>query len=209
LLISKSFAPPPQQKNFSWEAGVFSFDLKHPRLPGKNEMKNRVQPVAGPLEARAKSARKQRQPLKEARHDSPARCPRASGSAGRAGLAGLAEGAAVPRGEVRQLEFAAEAKRLKVRIVRRPDLWKEWNGTMARITVRMLDEKHRWLQRLAAGLGVSLNRLLNDFSTVALAQYDAEMRFRKLARAGKPAEGLRLLDHLDEAFWRKSTAARR
>ena len=71
---------------------------------------------------------------------------------------------------------------------------------MATMTIRMPDEKHRRLQQLAADQGVSLNRLVDDLSTLALAQHDAELRFQKLASRGDPAQGLRLLDKLDRAF---------
>ena len=71
---------------------------------------------------------------------------------------------------------------------------------MATMTIRMPDEKHRRLQQLAADQGVSLNRLVDDLSTVVLVQYDAELRFKALAGKGDPAQGLRLLDKLDRAF---------
>jgi len=71
---------------------------------------------------------------------------------------------------------------------------------MATMTIRLPDEKHRRLQQLAASQGVSLNRLVDDLSSVALAQYDAELRFQTLARKGRAARGLELLDKLDRAF---------
>ena len=74
---------------------------------------------------------------------------------------------------------------------------------MATMTIRLPDEKHLRLQRLAKSQGVSLNRLVDDLSSVALAQYDAELRFQALAAKGKPAHALRLLDKLDRALGRK------
>ena len=71
---------------------------------------------------------------------------------------------------------------------------------MATMTIRLPDEKHRRLQQLAASQGVSLNRLVDDLSSVALAQYDAELRFQTLARKGRAARGLELLDKLDRSF---------
>ena len=57
---------------------------------------------------------------------------------------------------------------------------------MATMTIRLPDEKHQRLQQLAASQGVSLNRLVDDLSSVALAQYDAEVRFQVLAgKAGR------------------------
>ncbi len=74
---------------------------------------------------------------------------------------------------------------------------------MATMTIRLPDEKHQRLQELAKSQGVSLNRLVDDLSSVALAQYDAEVRFQALAAKGDPALGLRLLDKLDRALGRK------
>jgi len=71
---------------------------------------------------------------------------------------------------------------------------------MATMTIRMPDEKHKRLQQLAVSQGVSVNKLVEELSTVALAQFDALTRFRALAARGNPAEGLRLLDQLDRAF---------
>ena len=75
---------------------------------------------------------------------------------------------------------------------------------MATMTIRLPDEKHQRLQQLAKSQGVSLNRLVDDLSSVALAQYDAELRFQTLASKGKVARGLRLLDKLDRTLGRKT-----
>lgn len=40
---------------------------------------------------------------------------------------------------------------------------------------------------------------MEEFSTVALAEFDTEMRFRALAAQGSRARGLSLLDKLDQA----------
>ena len=74
---------------------------------------------------------------------------------------------------------------------------------MATMTIRLPDEKHRRLQKLAKSQGVSLNRLVDDLSSVALAQHDAELRFQTLAAKGNAQRGLRLLDKLDRALGRK------
>ncbi len=42
-----------------------------------------------------------------------------------------------------------------------------------------------------------MNKLIEELSTVALAELDAETRFRARAAAGSRQEGLRLLDRLD------------
>ena len=45
-----------------------------------------------------------------------------------------------------------------------------------------------------------MNKLIKELSTVAIAQYDAETRFRFMAARGSVEEGLRVLDKLDAAF---------
>lgn len=66
---------------------------------------------------------------------------------------------------------------------------------MAALTVRLPDEKHRRLKALAKNRGTPLNRLIDEVTTVMLAEYDAETRFRLRAErgAGKTEAGLSLL----------------
>ena len=45
---------------------------------------------------------------------------------------------------------------------------------MSTVTLRIDEAKHERLRRVAAQKGVSLNRLMDELATVALAQYDAE-----------------------------------
>ena len=67
---------------------------------------------------------------------------------------------------------------------------------MAALTVRLPDDKHRRLKALAASRGTPLNRLIDEMTTVMLAEFDAETRFRLRTSqgAGREAEGLALLD---------------
>jgi hypothetical protein len=74
---------------------------------------------------------------------------------------------------------------------------------MATMTIRIPDAKHQRLRLLAKRYGISLNKLVEDWASIALAQFDAETRFRSLAARGNPARGLELLDKLDRAFARK------
>ena len=67
----------------------------------------------------------------------------------------------------------------------------------ATLTIRLPDEKHARLKLLAQHLQISVNKLIEELSTVALAQFDAELRFRARAARGSVEEGLRLLDMLD------------
>ncbi len=71
---------------------------------------------------------------------------------------------------------------------------------MSILTLRIDDEKHARLRRLAVLQGVSMNRLMDELATVALAQHDAETRFRARAASGSPAKGLKVLDKLDRHF---------
>lgn len=70
---------------------------------------------------------------------------------------------------------------------------------MKTMTIRLPDDRHARLKALAARRGVSLNKLFEEFSAVALAEFDAETRFRARAQRGSAARGLELLDKLDRA----------
>jgi len=67
---------------------------------------------------------------------------------------------------------------------------------MTALTVRLSDEKHRRLKSLAKSRGTPLNRLIDEMTTVMLAEFDAETRFRVRAARGaqQEAQGLTLLD---------------
>ncbi len=75
---------------------------------------------------------------------------------------------------------------------------------MSVLTIRVPDGKHQRLKHLAKSRGISVNKLIEELSTVALAQHDTEMRFRVLAARGSAERGLRLLHKLDRAFARNS-----
>ena len=66
---------------------------------------------------------------------------------------------------------------------------------MSALTVRLPDEKHRRLKALAKTRGTPLNRLIDEVTTLMLAEYDAETRFQLRARrgGGKVDNGLTLL----------------
>ena len=71
---------------------------------------------------------------------------------------------------------------------------------MGPMTIRVPDDTHERLRRLAEARGVSVNKLIEELSTAALAEFDAETRFRIRAARGSAREGLRLLDKLDRAY---------
>jgi len=68
----------------------------------------------------------------------------------------------------------------------------------------MPEEKHERLRELARQQGISINRLIDELSTIALAQYDAEIRFRTLAAKESPQAGLRILKKLDRLHHKAS-----
>jgi len=71
---------------------------------------------------------------------------------------------------------------------------------MATLTVRLPDDKHERLKALASRKKISINKLMEELSTQALAEFDSEVRFRALASAGNPKKGLSILDQLDVHF---------
>ena len=68
---------------------------------------------------------------------------------------------------------------------------------MAKLTIRLPDDKHERLKALARANSISVNRLMDELATVALANYDARVRFETRAARGDAARGLALLDKLD------------
>ena len=67
---------------------------------------------------------------------------------------------------------------------------------MTALTVRLPDEKHRRLKALAKSRGTPLNRLIDEMTTLMLAEFDSETRFRLRAKrgSGKAERGLVLLE---------------
>ncbi len=68
---------------------------------------------------------------------------------------------------------------------------------MATLTIRLPDDKHERLKELAQTRGISVNKLMEELSTIALAEFDANTRFKAMAVIGNAEVGLRLLDKLD------------
>ncbi len=65
---------------------------------------------------------------------------------------------------------------------------------MSVLRIRLADEKHERLRRMAEADGVSMNSLFDEWAKIALAQHDAEVRFRAL---GGVARGLAVLNKID------------
>ena len=69
--------------------------------------------------------------------------------------------------------------------------------------IRLPEVKHARLRRLAHSRRISMNKLIDELATVALAQHDAELRFHALAARGSAPRGLALLDKLDQKLRRQ------
>ena len=67
---------------------------------------------------------------------------------------------------------------------------------MSAITLRLPDDNHQRLKKLAEQRGMSINQLLNEMTTLLLADFDAETRFHLRAERGKgkTERGLELLN---------------
>ncbi|MBF0136029.1 MAG: toxin-antitoxin system HicB family antitoxin [Magnetococcales bacterium] len=74
---------------------------------------------------------------------------------------------------------------------------------MGTLTIRIPDAKHQRLKELARQQNVSLDKLIDELSTVALTQFDAEIRFQTMAARGSVTKGLTILDRMDQAFLQK------
>jgi len=67
---------------------------------------------------------------------------------------------------------------------------------MSALTVRLPDDKHQRLRALAQSRGTTINRLIDEMTTLILAESDAETRFKlRAARGADQSErGLALLE---------------
>lgn len=71
---------------------------------------------------------------------------------------------------------------------------------MTTLTIRIPDDTAARLRQLAKHRGISLNKLMEEFSTTSLAEFDTETRFRLRATRVSPKRGLALLEKLDTAL---------
>jgi hypothetical protein len=65
------------------------------------------------------------------------------------------------------------------------------------LTIRLADDKHQRLKALARSNAVSVNKLMDELATIALANYDARVCFETRAARGNPKRALAQLDTLD------------
>jgi len=70
---------------------------------------------------------------------------------------------------------------------------------MSTLTIRLPDDKHERLKALAEARKISVNKLIDELATIALANHDMRLRFETRARRGNVKRALRLLDNLGNA----------
>ncbi|SFZ97494.1 hypothetical protein MNB_SV-5-1350 [hydrothermal vent metagenome] len=69
---------------------------------------------------------------------------------------------------------------------------------MSTLTLRIPDTKYERLKNYAKSKEISLNKLFDEFATIALTQFDAKTRFDMMSSKGSKTRGLELLDKLDK-----------
>lgn len=69
---------------------------------------------------------------------------------------------------------------------------------MSTLTIRLPDDTAQRLKSLARHRGLSVNKLVEELSTQAVAAFDAQTRFRTLAASGDAAQALAILERLDQ-----------
>jgi len=68
---------------------------------------------------------------------------------------------------------------------------------MSTLTLRIPDSKYERLKSYAKSKEISLNKLFDEFATIALTQFDTKTRFELMASKGDKRRGLALLDKLE------------
>ena len=71
---------------------------------------------------------------------------------------------------------------------------------MGSLHLRISDDKHQRLKELAKSKNISVNKLLEELTTIALTEYDLETRFKLRASRGSTEKALLVLDKLKQDF---------
>lgn len=71
---------------------------------------------------------------------------------------------------------------------------------MTAITIRLPENTAARLRQLAQSRSLSMNKLIEEMSTQAIAAFDAESRFRALVAQGDKTAALAVLDRLDQGL---------
>lgn len=69
---------------------------------------------------------------------------------------------------------------------------------MSAITFRLPDAKHERLKALAKSQNISVNKLLDELTTIALVSQDTKTKFEIRAKKGSKTRGLEILDKLSK-----------
>ena len=67
---------------------------------------------------------------------------------------------------------------------------------MSTLTIRLPVDKHNRLKSLAENRKISVNKLIDELATIALANHDVQLRFQSRARKGKVRRAISILDRL-------------
>ncbi len=70
---------------------------------------------------------------------------------------------------------------------------------MSTLTIRLPDDKHERLKALAEARNISVNKLIDELATVALANHDARLRFELRAPRGNARKALAIIEALGDA----------
>ena len=70
---------------------------------------------------------------------------------------------------------------------------------MSTLTIRLPDDKHERLKALAEARKISVNKLIDELATIALANHDARLRFEMRAKRGRARKALDVLNSLRDA----------
>ncbi len=71
---------------------------------------------------------------------------------------------------------------------------------MGSLHLRIPDEKHQRLRELAKSRNISVNKLLEELTTMALTEYDIETRFKLRASRGSTEKASLVLAKLKQDF---------
>jgi predicted transcriptional regulator len=74
---------------------------------------------------------------------------------------------------------------------------------MTDLTINLPDDKYARLEQLAKHRNVTLNTLMEEISTRALVEFDAQTRFLSRAAQAQVEDGLAVLDKLEAHFYNK------
>ncbi len=71
---------------------------------------------------------------------------------------------------------------------------------MGSLYLRIPDEKHQRLKELAKSKNISVNKLIEELTTIALTEYDIETRFKLRASKGSTEQALEVLEKIKQDF---------